>query len=414
MIELLLFFLLVAMLATSAFLSGSETALFSLSSTKVGLFSQSKNKAERSIAFLLSTPQDLLITILMLNVTVNILIQNLFSSILGSHSGWMTTTLLPLVLVLLFGEAIPKSMGLIRSEAIAKKVVKPLTWICLFLTPFRLLFSFITRFLSKHLFFFLKKEKQISLEELKYMLHHSRSAGVIERSELQFLCGYLELGDRTVRELMRPRVEILAYDVSEPIEKLIYLFVDEQCSKIPVFKDSIDQVLGIVSAHHFLLHRELIQSSKDLTPYLRKPLFVPEALIAHRLLHRFEELEEKIALVIDDYGSIVGLVTREDLMELLVGQIEDKRDEKADYTKVSSNAILASAFMEIKELEDLWSIDLINPEHLATVGGWMIDRMEKIPKVGEIYEDQQLSIQVLTAHPHRLETLYIQRKEAKR
>lgn len=408
MIETLLILLLCVALFFSALLSCSETALFSLSGTRASLFQHSADTRERLISDLLKKPQDLMVTILMLNVTTNICVQNIVSAIFGEDSGWILTTMLPLLLTLLLGDSIPKSIGIVRSEAVCRRVAGFLFFVRELLEPLRRFFNVMTTFFSRYLLFFLKKDAPLNLDELKHVLHDSKEKGVIAFDELRLLCGYLELNQMTIKELVRPRGEILSYNLHEPLDHLIYLFVDQQCSRVPVHTGDIDKVIGIISAHHFLLHRDKIQTSADLYPYLRKPLFVPEGLIAHRTLQRFEEVGEKMALAVDAHGSVIGLVTREDLIEVLVGQIEDKRDESVDYTQISPNAIVASARMEIPILEEFFGIELPNPEHAATLGGWLIGEVGFIPSTGYVYRDERLLIQVIAALPHRLKTLYVQ------
>ena len=211
--------------------------------------------------------------------------------------------------------------------------------------------------ISRILFFFLKKGEEISPEEIQHVLKKSEEMGVLHPDEAFLAAGFIELRDSMVKELMRPKDEIIAYDIEEPLSKLVYLFVDKECTRVPVYQKSLDKVLGILSANTYFAHKNGLHAPNDILPYSAKPLFCPETTHAKVLLKKFDMQDEVIALVVDEYGGISGLITKEDLIEVVIGSVIDQRDETIYYTKVNDSTIIAKGQTDIEEIEKFagWS-----------------------------------------------------------
>lgn len=404
-----LFSLLISLTLASGFFSSSETAFFSLSSTRIKTYKHSNDKTKRLIADLLSHPQDLLVTVFMLNTLVNILLQNVASSMFGKDAGWDLKIGVPFILTLLFGEIIPKYIGIQNNTYIANLTAKPIDFIQRILKPVRTFIVTVTEPISRVMFFFLKKEKGISKEELEHVLQQSEEFGVLNKDEAFLARGYLNLQNLSVREICRPREDILFYDIEDPLSKLIYLLVDQQCSRIPVCKKRIDNILGIISAKQFFIHRDAITNPEDITRFLTKPFYVPENTEAPLLLRRFNEKNEEIAIIVDEYGSVCGLTTYEDLNEVVVGEIHDLRDQKKLYTKQNENEIIASGKLELSVFNDLFKTNLQSDHNMVTIGGFVVEKLGEIPKSGTKYETDGFLFQVLEANPNRIRRVYIRR-----
>lgn len=393
----------------SGFCSGSEAALFSLSITQIKTFQSDSNPRRRLIASLLSQPRDLLVTIFMLNTLVNILLQNVVSHLFGQFASWALTVGVPLILTLVFGEIIPKYLGLQNNVSFSYKVAPIINLVQSWLSPIRKATIAITTPISRLLFFYLRKEESISKEELEHVLKTSIEHGVFDEEEGELVIGYLELQDNTVKELMCPRGDILFYDIEEPLTKLIYLFVDQEVSRIPVCDKNLDNFLGIITAKQYLLHRDSIANSRDLTPFLIKPFFVPETTSARLLMRRFKQKQEVFAMVVDEYGSISGLITREDLIELVIGEVKDPRDKNDLYTRAGRNEIIASGKLELSDFNEIFDVELKSPGNMVTIGGWLIERLGEIPKSGTKHELESFLFQVLGSTPSRIRRLYIRK-----
>jgi putative hemolysin len=401
--------LLLIFLFCSGFLSSSEVALFSLSSMKVKAFRSDPDKRKQLVAKLLSSPRDLLVTIIMFNIIVNILIQNVTSSIFGNFSGWALDVGIPLILTVVFGEVIPKSIGMANNVSISYRVAPILNAAQRFFLPIRKILTNVTGVISRLIFFFLKPEEEISFEELQHALKTSRRYGILNEDEAELMRGFLHLQDSLVKELMRPREEVLFYDVEEPLSKLIHLFVDQECSRIPVCRESLDNIIGVITSQIFFIHREKLQTSVDLLPLIAKPFFIPEGTSAEVLLRQMYDKEESIALVVDEYGSISGLISLEDLVERVVGEIADARDEKSRYTMSGEDVLIASGKLELTEFEKIFGVALHSENNMVTIGGWLTELMGDIPKTGSKYTAHGFFFHVLAADSKRIRRIYIRR-----
>jgi CBS domain containing-hemolysin-like protein len=410
---IVLILLLVVLMLGSALFSASETSLFSLSSHKVKAYKQGKDSSKQLVAQLLASPRDLLVTIIMLNVAVNIFIQNVSSALFGETANGILNVAVPLGLTLIFGEVIPKSIGLENNEKISCRVAPFLFSLQKLLLPLGRILVKMTNQISRVLFFFLRKEQEISIDELQHALRTSRDSGVLHKDEAELVRGYLALQESTVKERMRPREEVLYFDLDEPLSKLIHLFVDQECSRIPICKQGLDQILGVVTSRLFFLHRESIHTSEGLAAILEKPFFVPEAASAKTLLRQFYDRQESFAMVVDEYGSVSGIVALEDLVETVIGEIVDRRDEKNLYTLSGENVVIASGKMELSELEKLFDVTLTSENNMVTVGGYLIEKMGDIPKSGTQYMTEEFLFQVLAAEPTRVRRVYIRHLKRK-
>lgn len=407
-ISLLTLFLCFLVLG-SAYFSATETALFSLSLAKIKAYKTSSSPRQRLIAQLVLEPRNLLVTVFMLNTVVNILIQNTTSHMFGQDASWFLKVGVPFIVMLLLGEIIPKNIGLQNNETIANLVAPSINFMQNFIAPVRNLIAQITAPISRFMFFYLKNEESISKEEIKHVLKTSEERGVLQPEEAELVWGYLDLQDATVKGLMRPKNDILYYDINDPLSKLMYLFVDQECSRLPVCNKSLDDVLGIISARQFFLHRRQINNVKDLTKHLLSPLYVPENMPAKSLVRRFDECNQILALVVDEYGSITGLITREDIVEQVVGDITDLRDTESLYTKSGVNEIIASGLMELSEFNEYFNTNLISKNNMLTIGGWVTEKLGEIPKSGTKIELDDFMFQVLASDPNKVRRLYIRK-----
>ena len=406
---ILLVLVIAILLFFSGLFSASETALFSLSSLKIKAYKQDKDARKQLIAELLLSPRDLLVTIIMLNIAINILIQNVFSSLFGDSSNWMLNVGVPLVLTLMLGDVVPKSIGLVNNVKISYKISPLISLLQKILLPIRKILVFITNHISRVLFFFLRKEQEISIDELQHALRTSRQYGVLQEDEAELVRGYLALQESTVKERMRPREEVLFFDLDESLSKLVHLFVDQECSRIPVCDKGLDQIVGIITSRLYFLHKEKISKIEDLRPILEKPFFVPETVPAKTLLRQFYDRQESFVIVVDEYGSVSGIIALEDLVETVIGEIADRRDEKNLYTSSGEDVMIVSGKMELAELEKIFDVTLISENNMVTLGGYLTEKLGDIPKSGSKYMTSDFLFHVLASEPTRVRRVYIRR-----
>ncbi len=406
---ILLIFLLILLIISSAFLSATETAFFSLSTMKVKSFEEGADPRGKLVARLLSRPRSLLVTIIMVNIILGILIQNVVANIFGNLAGWLLNVGVPLVLTLVFGEVIPKSLSIVHNDKVALFMAKTIDRVEKILAPLRILITWITTGISHLVFFFLRKESEVSLDELKVALKTSKKFGFLNLEEAKLARGYLNLDDDLIKEIMTPMQDIIAFDINDEISRLKDLFITQECSRIPVYNKNLENIVGIIWSGVFFLHQDQIKEGADLEKFVRKPFFVPESTPAKILMSQFYEKDEIMAIVVDEYGSISGLVTLEDLVEVVVGQIIDRRDEKVLYTKAGDDVVIASGKMELADFEEIFDVHLDSENNMATIGGWLTERLGDIPKEGSKYVCDEFLFHILSSDQKRIRRVYIRK-----
>lgn len=393
----------------SAFLSGSETALFSLSPLTLKSYQSGRSKRLQIISLLMQNPRQVLVTILILNVFANILIQNTVSAIFDNFSSWVLKILLPLGLTLLFGELLPKSFAMPNHIRISYLVSPVIRFFALLLRPIREPLTKATGLISRALFFFLKEEGAVSSEELKHILKTSEEKGILSEAETDLIEGTLELQHSSVKKHMRPREEILFYDIHRPIRELIALFTEKRLTRIPVCNEEVENVLGIVHLKDFFFQKQEIKRGEDIKSILKKPFFLPETSLGWQALGEMRKKGIALAIVVDEYGSVCGLLTQEDLIEAVVGEISDPRDKNSLYSKPSEDVVICSGKWELKEFQEVFGQTLETKGDAVTIGGWLIEQLEDIPLTGTKYASDEFLFYILAAEPNRIAKVYIRR-----
>ena len=248
--------LLVFLTIISGMFSASETALFSLSPLTVKSFKDNPNPRKRLIASLLKSPYELLVTILMINVLVNILIQNTTSHIFGTMSSWLLTVGVPLGITLIFGEIVPKSLAMQNNKAYATFISPVIAGSRYILGPIRSAITIFASFLVRSIFFFLKKEKKITKEELKHALKTGKDQGILNSREATLMQGYIYLRHKAVKELMQPREDIIYYNINDPLSTLEMILVDNEVSRLPVCDGDLENIKGIINIRNYFLQKD--------------------------------------------------------------------------------------------------------------------------------------------------------------
>lgn len=400
---------LILLILVSAFLSGSETSLFSISPLTVRSYRNATDPRLLLINRMMERPRDVLVTILILNILANILIQNTVSTIFDSYESWALKVGVPLILTLIFGEVLPKSFAMPNHAQIAYRIAPVIQAAARILKPIRGPMTKATSWISRLMFFFLREEKEISADELRHVLKTSEERGILMPIESELIGGTLDLQNTFAREHMRPREEIVAYDMQEPISRIPKLFIEQQISRIPVYDGDLENMKGILTARQYFFHRDQIHSSSDIAAIIKKPYYIPETTRAWTALRNLRERGVSLAIIVDEYGSISGLITQEDLVEAVIGEIIDARDTSSLYTRSSPDVIIASGKLELTEFKEIFGIPLKSKENIVTLGGWLIEQLGDIPVMGTKYATDQFLFYVLAADPNRVRRIYVRR-----
>ena len=409
MVNIVFILVLVFLIILSGLLSGSETALFSLSKMKISIFKNSKNRREQIVYELVSNPKELLVTILVLNIGVNIAVQNIVANMFEVGSSWLIVVGVPLILTLLFGEIIPKSIAISRNVDLSIKVAPVMLCARVMLKPIRKIFIFISTGIFKVFAIFFRSSEEISLNELKHALVTSRDVGILTADEAKLINGSLKIDELLVKEIMIPRSEILYYDIEKPLSQLIEIFVKKECSRIPITHGDIENVIGVMTADLYFLHSNEIITGNDIVKFCKQPVFVPETLSARQLFSSLQDSKSTMSLIVDEYGSVCGLVTKEDIVEIIIGQIEDKSYEKPMYVRHEKDVVIFNGRAEIDVVNELFDVNLESENNMVTLGGWLTEKIGDIPKNGMKYISNNLLFHILSSTPQKVSKIYVRK-----
>lgn len=408
MTTFLLITAIILLTLASAFCSLSEIAFFSIPASRIKAYRYNLNPRKRQIARLLKQSRSLLVTIFFLNTVVNILVQNLSSDLFDQpNSSWLLKVGAPLGLILIFGELFPKYLGLLYSEQVSNFAAPFYEWFQNITSPIRHAITRFANFFSRVIFFGMKIEKPLSQDELEHLFQTSEGLGIVQPEEVKLLQGYLSLEGKFAKDVMIPRNRMSFYDVEEPLSKLIFLFSEEDLEEVPMCQDSLDNFIGMVSSCDFLLRKNEMKSGQDILKIIHKPLFVPETTTLKSLLQQFEDREKRIALIVDEYGAISGLLSRNDLLNEVAEPSQSVKDEQL-YVKAGKDAIIANGVLPLRDVSELFEQNLMSAYHSVTIGGYLIEKLGIIPQSGATYQEGNLHFRILSADQTRIRKVYIQ------
>ncbi|MBI5346594.1 MAG: CBS domain-containing protein [Chlamydiae bacterium] len=246
----------------------------------------------------------------------------------------------------------------------------------------------------------------MSFDELEHIIRTSKKKGILNIEEANLIEGCLKLQSSSSKEHMKTKEEIHFFNINDDINNLIKIFSKEGFSRIPVCDNDIDHLLGIISLKRFFFYQEHIKSIEDLKKYLKKPFFVPENISSWSLLSELRAKNEDMALVVDEYGSILGIITQEDLVEGVIGEISDKKELKPKYS-LTDDVLIASGQMPIDDLEEIFDLSLPRLGRSVTIGGWLTDQMGDIPQPGTKFSTKELFFYVIEADVKKVKKVYV-------
>ncbi len=375
--------ILVVLLVLSGFFSGVETALMSINQIKIKSLVKQGKKGAAVLHRIKQNPHKLIITILIGNNLVNIGAASyatvMFTELFGSSGVGIATGIMTF-LILVFGEITPKTFASQNAERVSLFVARPIEILSIILGPFVWVFEKISKMMSSLLGS--KGEEVISEAELETIVTMGKKEGILEKEAADMMHNVLKFGGTTVKEIMTPRVDMITIDGNKKISEVLDLIVKTPYSRYPVSieKGKIEGILDIDDVLKQVRYKKL---GKRVKTILRPILFVPETKEIDDLLTEFEGKEVPMAVVVDEYGGIEGMVTVEDILEEIVGDIFDKSKAKSDcFKKVEDNIISVDAKVSIDELNKALKLG-IKPGQFNTIAGYIQDRLQRIPHVGE-------------------------------
>ncbi|MBT7706443.1 HlyC/CorC family transporter [archaeon] len=399
--------LLITFLLLSGFFSGIETAFMSISRIKVKSLLNQKRKGAKTLAKLKENHHKLIITILIGNNVVNIAAASLAtvifsqifsSSVIGISTGIMT------VLILIFGEITPKTIAASRAEKISLATAPLIYWLSVMLSPLVWLFEKFSRGINRILG--VQGEEKLSEEELETVVTMGRKEGILEKEAAEMMHNVIKFGETTAREVMTPSVTMVMIDGNKKINDVIDFIVKTPYSRYPVYSGDENNIVGILDIDDVLKQVKLKKLSTPVKKIVRPVSFIPETKEIDDLLTELEGKEVPMAMVVDEYGEIEGLITVEDILEEIVGDIFDKSKTKGLNLDKTKNSIMVDARTSIDEINKALELG-IDGQHFTTIGGYMTEKMGRIPRVGEKMKLRKVTLEVRRATVREIKRIKI-------
>lgn len=384
--EIIQLIVLLILLVLSGFFSSAETALTTVNHIRIRSLSEQGNKNAAVVEKIIDNSSKMLSAVLIGNNIINIsasALATLFAQhVFGNYAVSIATGVLT-ILVLIFGEIIPKTLATIYSEKLALMYSRIIYLLMLIFTPV----IFVINKISSALLAILhidtsKKNSSITESELRTIVNVSHEEGIIETDERKMINNVFDFGDTEAKDVMVPRIDMAMADVNSSYEDIINLFQEQRYTRIPIYEGSSDNVIGIINMKDLLLYNH--KDPFNVRTFLRKAFYTFESKKLSELMSEMKKTSVNIIIVLDEYGVTVGLITIEDLLEEIVGDIRDEydADEEEEFKKISNNEYLIEGQMKIDDLNDKLDINL-NSENYDSVGGIIIENLDRIPSQGE-------------------------------
>lgn len=392
-------FLLIVLLFLSALFSASETALFSISKTRARHLAKENRETDQLIARLKEDPHRLLTTILIGNNLVNIAASTLAATVaielfpnyaFGVATGVMT------FLILVFGEVLPKSLATRNNVLVARLTVHFIRIMMFFFTPLIWMLNFIPRITGK-----IQHSPAATEEELMTFVEVVEEEGEIKEEEKKLIHNIFEFDDTKASEIMTPRRDMFVIDVDAPLD--LRAVAESGFTRIPVFQEDVDHIIGIVLIKDIFMHTTKTGTPPDVRNIMRPPMFIPENKKLDELLQLFRKSKNHMAIVVDEHGGVSGLVTLEDALEELVGEIRDETDQEEPHLqRLAPGEWLVLGKASVDEVNEVLQLEIPESGEYDTFSGYVIDRIGRIPSEKEVIELGNCSVIVKEKDGNRI------------
>lgn len=396
--------IIIACIVMSAYFSATETAFSSLNRIRIKNMADKGNKKAKLVLRLSENYDSLLSTILIGNNIVNIasasLATVLFVKLLGDEAGPSVSTLVTTVVVLIFGEVSPKSIAKESPEKFAMFSAPILNVLRIILTPFNFLFGQWKKLLS--LIFKSDEDRSITEEELLTIVEEAEEEGGIDEQESELIRSAIEFSELEAVEILTPRIDVTGVSVEDSKEEIAKIFAETGYSRLPIYEESMDHILGIISQKDF--HNAVYHTDKEVASIIRPVLFIAKNKKIDKLLKELQQKKSHMAVVMDEFGGTVGIVTLEDILEELVGDIWDEHDEIVqEIEQVAENEYLVLGNANLEKMFELLEKEI--ELEVVTVSGWVMNMLGRIPEKGDTFTYENLQVTVLEMDGKRVEKI---------
>ena len=392
-------------LMLSAYFSATETAFSSANTTRLKTLAEKGNKRAALVCKLLERYDRLLSTILIGNNIVNIATASIGTVLFVKHygdAGATISTVVVTVVVLIFGEISPKSIAKDCAETWAMfsaPILQVLIWV---FTPLNAVFSLWKKLLAK--VFRLSSDNKMSQEELLMLVDEVQQDGSIDQSEGELLKNAIDFSEQRAEDILIHRTDLAALPITATKEEVAALFTETKYSRLLIYQDSIDNILGTIHQKDFYVGCGV--TDKPLREILLPPVYALEMEPISQLLKKLQQAKTHVAVVVDEYGGTCGIVTMEDILEELVGEIWDEHDEvEEDFEKLGDNLYRVDCSVSLEDFMEFFDVELKSDS--VSVGGWVMEQLNKVPVKGESFTTKRLEITVSELDAHRVSSITV-------
>jgi len=404
-------FIIVFLILLSAFFSASETAFSSVNRIRLRNYANQGDKRAEKALKVVSNFDKALTAILIGNNVVNIgaasLATVVFTEKFGAKSVGLATIVMT-ILVLIFGEILPKTLAKENAESFTLSIASVLSAFIFILTPITALFSILKRQVTRLFGNKNASNPSVTEEELKYIIEEIEDEGVLEEQESNLVRSALEFDEITINEILIPRVNIVGVEISQDVEEIKEIFVVERYSRLPVYDKNMDNIIGIIHQKDFF--NLYLNGGRDVSEIIQKALYISEHKRISEVLHVMQRNKNHMVIVLDQYGGTEGIVTLEDIIEELVGEIYDENDdEPADFEIIDANTYKALGSYSINDMLENLALeeDTIDTE-CNSIGGWVMELLGHIPEKNEQVNWGAFTITVLEVAEQKIEKVLIE------
>lgn len=405
----------IILLCLSAFFSSSETALTTVNQIRMRTLADNGDKRAARVLRVTGNPGKMLSAILIGNNIVNLSASSISTSLaihLFGNTGAGIATGILTFLILIFGEVTPKTMATIKADSMSLTVAAPIGFLMKILTPV----IFIINKLSLGLMFLLHinikdAQKKMTEEELRTIVDVSQENGVIEHEERDMIHNLFDFGDAEAKEIMVPRIDMTFVQADATYQEVLDIFRQDMFTRLPVYEDSTDNVIGIINMKDFLLQNDTPEFS--VRNLLREPYFTYEHKNTADLFLEMRKSSISLAIVLDEYGVTAGLITLEDLLEEIVGEIRDEydADEEDDITRISDREFYVLGSANLNDVSEALSLHFTSDDY-DTIGGYCLGLLDHLPEKNEIIlTDNNILLRIDRMEKNRIERIYIRLPE---
>ncbi len=400
---------LAALIFLSGFFSSAETALFSISKAKAVHLAKQEGLTNALIKKMKDDPHRLLSTILignnLANVGASALATAITLNLVASNAVGIATGIMTF-LILIFGEIFPKSVATRNNILIAKLVIIPLYWLSLLFTPIILMLNFIPKLTGK-----LKRKPHVTEEELLTFVEVVKEEGGIEEAEKELIHNIFEFDDTSASEIMTPRADMFIINGDAPFN--LEEIAKSGFTRFPVIEGDIDHIIGILNIKDLLMHQMTCEALIDVKKIMREPYFVPENIKLDRLLQQFKRRKQHMAIVVDEHGGVSGLITLEDALEEIVGEIIDETDKfESRIVKLQKDVWRVLGKSEIGEVNQKLQVDIPDSKEYDTFSGYILNQIGRIPQEQEEISVGNLAVTVNAMEGTRIKEYIVKKNEA--